>query len=143
MEWLAITVAAVALVSSAAGAADNDFFRPGDAFWCMGKKEQVEYRGHEAAGAANAVKAIGESLGELEDLAPEQRKIAVKSLMAALRTTRAALADSVAGFEEGIKAGCAKMWSAADVQEVDRRRSPIKAVEGHLDQLEVLLSTLP
>jgi hypothetical protein len=109
----------------------------------MGKKEQVEYRGHEAVGAANAVKAIGESWGELEDLAPEPRKIAVKSLMAALQTTREALTASVAAFEEGMRAGCTKMWSAADVQEDDHRRSLLKEVDGHLTQLEVLLSTLP
>jgi hypothetical protein len=142
MGWLAIT-AAVVLASGGVEAADNDFFKPGEAFWCMGKKEQVEYRGHEAVGAANAVKAIGESWGDLEDLAPEPRKIAVKSLMAALQTTREALTASVAAFEEGMKAGCAKMWSAADVQEIDHRRSLLKEVEGHLNQLEVLLSTLP
>jgi hypothetical protein len=42
-----------------------------------------------------------------------------------------------------MKAGCVKMWSAADVQEIDHRRSLFKEVEGQLNQLEVLLSTLP
>ena len=143
MSWLAITASVVALISSGAEASQNDFFKPGDAFWCRAKKEQVEYRGHEAVGAANAVKAIGKSLGELEDLAPEPRKIAVKSLMAAMRTTRAALTDSVAEFDEGTKAGCTKMWSASDVQEVEDRRAMIKEFEDHLDQLEILLSTIP
>jgi len=143
MGWLTSTVAVVALISSGPGAADNDFFQPGGAPWCMGKKEQIEYRGHEAVGAANAVKAIGESWGQLEDLAPEPRKIAVKALMAALQTTREALTASVAAFEEGMKAGCGKMWSAADVEGDDHRRSLLKEVDGHLTQLEVLLSTLP
>jgi hypothetical protein len=101
MGWLAITAVAVALASSGAAAADNDFFKPGEAFWCAGKQEQVEYRGHEAVGAANAVKAIGESWGHLEDLAPEPRKIAVKALIAALQTTRETLTASVAALKKG------------------------------------------
>jgi hypothetical protein len=143
MGWLASAVAVVALVSSGVGAADNDFFKPGGASWCLGKKQQIAYRGHEAVGAANAVKAVGESWGELEDLAPDPRKVAVKALMAALQTTREALTASVAAFDEGKAAGCAKMWSAADVVEGDHRRSLLKEVEGHLTQLEVSLSTLP
>lgn len=121
---------------------DNQFFQPGDVFWCREKMAQVNSNASRGLGASEAATAITNSLGPFENLAPEAKKTAIKSLMAVFKVGRAALEQSVKEFDEGLGAGCGKRWSAADAQEIDHQREAIKTIDTTLDQMDRALKTL-
>jgi hypothetical protein len=103
---------------------------------------QINMRQNQGLGASATVEAITNSLGPFETLSTGSTSTAIKALLAVFKVAKSALEGSIGEFEEGLQAGCGKMWSAADAQEMDNAREAIKTIDTHMAQFEGLLKSL-